>query len=222
MKIKKKLEASDILNYLIIDLIQVPPVAVPNDPAILDHVFGNALMIKLFWCYFRVFANALMVVFLTYYYLLLMFRNGFWGIKISFYVGFKLMEASLDSYRFSKMNSFFFPFANIWAGIDGNMVELMSSGQNCVKVVSAIGSISRPFPKEVRNHNLNYQKCQIQQCLCDVVHPWFQEQLIHPALKGTLNILGTCSKVSTVKRVVVTSSVVAVFTITCLGLGLLM
>ncbi|GKD48082.1 cinnamoyl-CoA reductase 1-like protein [Tanacetum coccineum] len=33
-----------------------------------------------------------------------------------------------------------------------------------------------------------------------------QKELIEPALKGTLNVLGSCSKASSVKRVVVTSS----------------
>ncbi|KAI7742779.1 hypothetical protein M8C21_018511 [Ambrosia artemisiifolia] len=37
-----------------------------------------------------------------------------------------------------------------------------------------------------------------------------QAELIDPALKGTLNVLGSCSKASSVKRVVVTSSMAAV------------
>ncbi|KAK9079389.1 hypothetical protein SSX86_001060 [Deinandra increscens subsp. villosa] len=37
-----------------------------------------------------------------------------------------------------------------------------------------------------------------------------QRELIEPALKGTLNVLGSCSKASSVKRVVVTSSIAAV------------
>lgn len=39
---------------------------------------------------------------------------------------------------------------------------------------------------------------------------WFQAELIDPALKGTLNVLGSCAKVQTLKRVVLTSSVAAV------------
>lgn len=38
----------------------------------------------------------------------------------------------------------------------------------------------------------------------------FQKELIEPAVKGTLNVLGSCSKISSVKRVVVTSSTAAV------------
>lgn len=37
----------------------------------------------------------------------------------------------------------------------------------------------------------------------------FQEELIDPAVKGTLNVLSSCSKVSLIKRVVLTSSVAA-------------
>ncbi|XP_023745936.1 phenylacetaldehyde reductase [Lactuca sativa] len=37
-----------------------------------------------------------------------------------------------------------------------------------------------------------------------------EKELIEPALKGTLNVLGSCSKASSVKRVVVTSSLAAV------------
>ncbi|KAI7750178.1 hypothetical protein M8C21_024575 [Ambrosia artemisiifolia] len=37
-----------------------------------------------------------------------------------------------------------------------------------------------------------------------------QTELIEPAVKGTLNVLGSCSKASSVKRVVVTSSLAAV------------
>ncbi|KAK1429493.1 hypothetical protein QVD17_11702 [Tagetes erecta] len=37
-----------------------------------------------------------------------------------------------------------------------------------------------------------------------------QTELIEPALKGTLNVLGSCSKASSVKRVVLTSSIAAV------------
>lgn len=38
----------------------------------------------------------------------------------------------------------------------------------------------------------------------------FQKELIDPALKGTLNVLGSCAKSPSVKRVVLTSSVAAV------------
>lgn len=43
-----------------------------------------------------------------------------------------------------------------------------------------------------------------------LVYFLFQTELIEPALKGTLNVLGSCSKTSSVKRVVVTSSLAAV------------
>ncbi|XP_058077513.1 phenylacetaldehyde reductase-like [Magnolia sinica] len=42
----------------------------------------------------------------------------------------------------------------------------------------------------------------------DVTDP--QAELIDPAVKGTLNVLGSCAKTTTVKRVVVTSSMAAV------------
>ncbi|EOA37599.1 hypothetical protein CARUB_v10011960mg [Capsella rubella] len=46
----------------------------------------------------------------------------------------------------------------------------------------------------------------------------YQVELIDPAVKGTLNVLGTCTKVSSVKRVVMTSSMAAVlFPVTPLG-----
>ena len=38
----------------------------------------------------------------------------------------------------------------------------------------------------------------------------FQAQLIDPALKGTMNVLRSCAKVPSVKRVVVTSSMASV------------
>lgn len=38
----------------------------------------------------------------------------------------------------------------------------------------------------------------------------FQAELIDPAVKGTLNVLGSCAKTPSVKRVVITSSVAAV------------
>ena len=38
----------------------------------------------------------------------------------------------------------------------------------------------------------------------------FQAELIEPALKGTLNVLRSCAKTSSVRRVVVTSSIAAV------------
>lgn len=38
----------------------------------------------------------------------------------------------------------------------------------------------------------------------------FQAELIDPALKGTLNVLNSCAKVPSVRRVVLTSSMAAV------------
>lgn len=38
----------------------------------------------------------------------------------------------------------------------------------------------------------------------------YQAELIDPAVKGTLNVLNTCAKTSSVKRVVLTSSIAAV------------
>ncbi|XP_057479436.1 phenylacetaldehyde reductase-like [Actinidia eriantha] len=45
-------------------------------------------------------------------------------------------------------------------------------------------------------------------CYFDVRDP--EVELIHPALKGTLNVLGSCAKNSSVRRVVLTSSMAAV------------
>ena len=38
----------------------------------------------------------------------------------------------------------------------------------------------------------------------------FQAELIDPAVKGTLNVLKSCSKFSSIKRVIVTSSIAAI------------
>lgn len=38
----------------------------------------------------------------------------------------------------------------------------------------------------------------------------FQAELLDPAVKGTLNLLGSCAKAPPVKRVVLTSSIAAV------------
>ena len=43
-----------------------------------------------------------------------------------------------------------------------------------------------------------------------ICFPVFQAQLIDPALKGTMNVLRSCSKVPSVKRVAVTSSMASV------------
>jgi len=54
------------------------------------------------------------------------------------------------------------------------------------------------------------------ECVFHTASPFFIEtndpyaELIDPALKGTLNVLGSCAKVPTLKRVVLTSSVAAV------------
>ena len=46
--------------------------------------------------------------------------------------------------------------------------------------------------------------------ICFICFSVFQSQLIDPALKGLMNILGSCAKVPSVKRVVVTSSMASV------------
>ncbi|KAL6327736.1 hypothetical protein AAG906_024705 [Vitis piasezkii] len=46
--------------------------------------------------------------------------------------------------------------------------------------------------------------------ICFICFSVFQAQLIDPALKGTMNVLGSCAKVPSVKRVVVTSSMASV------------
>ncbi|KAM7497150.1 hypothetical protein LguiA_021564 [Lonicera macranthoides] len=54
------------------------------------------------------------------------------------------------------------------------------------------------------------------ECVFHTASPFYNEvndpqaELIDPALKGTLNVLGSCAKVPTLKRVVLTSSVAAV------------
>ena len=48
--------------------------------------------------------------------------------------------------------------------------------------------------------------------LWDLLSPFFifQSELIDPAVKGTLNVLRSCAKVHSIKRVIVTSSMAAV------------
>ena len=46
--------------------------------------------------------------------------------------------------------------------------------------------------------------------ICFICFSVFQAQLIDPALKGTMSVLGSCAKVPSVKRVVVTSSMASV------------
>ena len=46
--------------------------------------------------------------------------------------------------------------------------------------------------------------------LNDILYNSFQAELIDPALKGTLNVLRSCAKVPSIKRVVITSSMAAV------------
>ncbi|KAM0948815.1 putative cinnamyl-alcohol dehydrogenase [Dioscorea sansibarensis] len=54
------------------------------------------------------------------------------------------------------------------------------------------------------------------ECVFHTASPFYyatvdsQAELIDPAVKGTLNVLGSCAKISSIKRVVVTSSVAAV------------
>ena len=46
--------------------------------------------------------------------------------------------------------------------------------------------------------------------ICFICFSVFQAQLTDPALKGTMNVLRSCAKVPSVKRVVVTSSMASV------------
>lgn len=47
-------------------------------------------------------------------------------------------------------------------------------------------------------------------CLFSSAPSIFQAELIDPALKGTLNVLKSCAKVPSIKRVIITSSMASV------------
>lgn len=69
------------------------------------------------------------------------------------------------------------------------------------------------LPSLLREFRVTQRPCSANSVavLTEFSYSFFQAELIEPALKGTLNVLASCAKAPSVKKVVLTSSVASVY-----------
>lgn len=74
--------------------------------------------------------------------------------------------------------------------------------------LNSVACVQRPVNASMSaNYVLDFEHCFFSFPFDKMI---LQEELINPAVKGTLNVLRSCAKVPSIKRVIVTSSMAAV------------